>query len=81
MIPAILLSKAGTIMPVTGGAMLITLLIALVVLAIIFWLVKDYLVPMLPDPIGKIVLIILVVIAIVILLGFVGVGPGIGALK
>lgn len=81
MIPAIiaLLSKAHPV-PFQGGNMLITLLITLVVLAIIFWLVKDYLAPLLPAPFGTLVIILLVIVAIIVLLGLVGVGPGLKGL-
>jgi len=56
---------------------LIELLVVVIVLALVFWLVRAYLIPLLPAPWGTVVLVILVVIAILFLLGLIGIGPGI----
>ena len=56
---------------------LISLLIFIIVLALIFWLVTAYLLPILPQPFRTIVIVILVIIAIVWLLSIIGVGPSI----
>jgi hypothetical protein len=56
---------------------LIELLVIVVVLALVFWLVRAYLLPLLPAPFGTIVLVILVIVAILLLLGLIGIGPGI----
>ena len=81
MIPAIIAALRGVhYAPFLGGSMLISLLVTLVVFAIIFWLVKDYLAPLLPAPFGTLVIILLVIVAIIVLLGLVGIGPGIHAL-
>jgi hypothetical protein len=47
--------------------MLISLLVALIVLAIIFWLFTTYLLPRIPAPWGTVILVILVIITIVFL--------------
>lgn len=49
---------------------MIELLISLLVLALIFWLVTAYLLPILPNPFRTIILVVLVIIAIVYLLRF-----------
>ena len=54
---------------------LVTLLVYILIMAIIWWLISTYLLPLLPQPFRIIVTIILVVIAILILLGFIGVIP------
>lgn len=56
---------------------LISLLVVIIVLALVWWLLTKYLIPLLPAPWGTIVLVICVIIAILILLGMVGIGPGI----
>lgn len=56
---------------------LITLLIVVIVLFLVGWLLFTYVMPRLPEPIRTIAIIIVVVIACLILLGFIGIGPGI----
>ena len=56
---------------------LISLLVVIVVLALVWWLLTKYLIPLLPAPWGTIVTVICVIIAILILLSFIGIGPGI----
>jgi hypothetical protein len=46
------------------------LLVQLIVLAVVFYLVLEYLAPKLPNPIGTIVIIIIVLLAIFWLLGY-----------
>jgi hypothetical protein len=55
---------------------LVSLLVTLVILGLVFWLITAYLIPLLPDPFGKVVLIILVIIIILFLLNMIGVLPG-----
>ena len=53
-------------------------LFALLVLCIVGWLIFTYIIPLLPAGIIRtLVIIILVVIACLILLSFIGIGPGI----
>ena len=47
--------------------MLISLLVTILVMALIFWLFTAYLLPLIPAPWGKIILVILVIIAILYL--------------
>jgi len=56
---------------------LISLLVLIVVLLLVGWLIFTYIVPKLPAPLGTILVIACVVIACLILLGAVGIGPGI----
>lgn len=56
---------------------IVSLLVFVVVAALIWFLVITYLLPLLPEPARTIVLVIVVLIAIVWLLGFIGIGPGI----
>jgi hypothetical protein len=56
---------------------LIELIVVIVILAVVFLLIERYLVPLLPAPFGRIVMILLVIIAIFYLLGRIGIGPGI----
>ena len=56
---------------------LISLLVVIVVLALVWWLLTKYLIPALPEPWGNVVLVICVIVAILILLGLIGIGPGI----
>lgn len=57
---------------------LIPLLVLILVLAICAWLIFTYVVPRLPEGIIRTVVIIIVVVIIcLILLGAVGIGPGI----
>lgn len=57
---------------------IISLLVLILVLAIVGWLIFNYIVPLLPAGIIRtVVIIIVVVIACLILLGAVGIGPGI----
>lgn len=55
---------------------LIELLVLIIVLFLVGWLIFTYIVPRLPAPLGTIVVIICVVIAVLILLGAIGIGPG-----
>lgn len=56
---------------------IISLLVLILVLFLVGWLIFTYIVPKLPAPFGTIVIIICVIIACLILLGAVGIGPGI----
>ena len=56
---------------------LISLLVVIIVLALVWWLLTKYLIPALPAPWGTIIMVICVIIAILILLGLIGIGPGI----
>lgn len=57
---------------------LITLLVALLVLLIVGWLLITYVAPLFPAGIIRSLFIaIIVIIACLILLGFIGIGPGI----
>ena len=49
------------------------MILEFIILAIVIWVVLEYLAPKLPAPIGTIVTIIVVLLAIFWLLGFVGV--------
>lgn len=60
---------------------LISLLVVILVLVVIGWILFTYVFPRLPEPIRTIVIIICAIIAIVILLGFIGIGPGVGILR
>lgn len=55
---------------------IVTLIIVIVVLIAVWILATKYLVPLLPEPWGKVAMIIIVLVAIFILLGFIGVVPG-----
>lgn len=58
---------------------LISLLVALLILGLVFWLVVTYILPLLPaGPFRTVAIIIFVLIAILILLSFIGIGPGLG---
>ncbi len=56
---------------------LISLLVLVIVLALVWYLLTRYLLPLLPEPFRTIVLVIVVLICIVFLLGMIGIGPGI----
>ncbi len=56
---------------------IITLLIYVIVAVLIWWLLTRYLLPLLPEPVRTIAIVVLVIIAILFLLSIVGIGPGI----
>ena len=57
---------------------ILSLLVLILVLAIVGWLIFTYIIPLLPAGIIRtVVIIIVVIIACLILLGAVGIGPGI----
>lgn len=56
---------------------LVSLLITVVVLALVWYLLTTYVLPLLPSPFRTIVIVVLVLIAIVWLLALIGIGPGI----
>ena len=61
---------------------LITLLVTLVILAIVFWLVTSYLLPLVPaGPFRTAILVIFILICILVLLSLVGILPPLGSLK
>ena len=47
------------------------------VLVVVFWLLDKYIFPRLPEPAKTVVIVVVVFLAIVILLGLIGIGPGI----
>jgi len=51
--------------------LLVALLIFGLVFAVIFWLLQQYVVPALPAPLGKLVIAIAAIIAILLILGWV----------
>lgn len=55
---------------------LISLLVLVIVLFLVGWLIFTYIVPRLPAPLNTIVVILCVIIACLILLSYVGIGPG-----
>lgn len=60
---------------------LLTFLVVLLVLFLVLYLVHRYLVPMLPHPIGMLVLAITVILIIVWLLQAVGLLPALGGVR
>jgi hypothetical protein len=60
---------------------LLTFLVVVCVLLLVLYLVHRYLVPMLPHPIGMLVLAITVILIIAWLLGAVGLIPALGGLR
>lgn len=54
---------------------LISLLIIILILVVVFWLLSRYVVPALPDPIGKVVLAIVALLVILWLLSQTGLLP------
>lgn len=56
---------------------LVELLVIVIVLALVWWLLTKYIIPLLPAPWGTIVVVICVIIAILILLSLIGIEPGI----
>lgn len=50
---------------------LVTLLVAIIVLAVVFWLLSHYVAPMLPAPWGNAVLAIFALIVVAFLLGLI----------
>lgn len=56
---------------------IIELIVLLVVLAVVWYFVKAYLIPKLPAPFGDIVTIVLVIVFCLFLLDLIGIGPGI----
>ena len=59
---------------------LISLIVVLLVLAIVFWLVTSYLLPLIPaGPFRTAILVIFVLICILVLLSLVGIVPNLGS--
>ncbi len=56
---------------------IVTLLVYILIMAIVWWLISAYVLPLIHQPLRTIIIVVLAIIAIVILLGFVGIGPGI----
>ena len=56
---------------------IVTLLVYVVVAVLVWFLLTRYLLPLLPEPVRTIVLIVVVLIAILWLLSLVGIGPGV----
>jgi hypothetical protein len=56
---------------------IVSLIIALIVFAIIWWILATYILPRVADPFKTIIIILFWLVVIIFLLGLIGVGPGI----
>ena len=56
---------------------LFSLLVIVIVLALVWYLLHGYVLPLLPEPFRAVVVAILVLIAILFLLSYIGIGPGV----
>lgn len=57
---------------------LFTLLLVIIVFVVVLWMLERYVVPMLPNPIGRVILVAIVIIMILWLLSVAGILPNMG---
>ena len=60
---------------------LLTLLVSIIVIAVVFWLLSHYVVPMLPAPWGNVIIAVFALLVIIWLLNSVGVLPNLSATR
>ena len=60
---------------------LLTLLVSIIVIAVVFWLLSHYVVPMLPAPWGNVIIAIFALLVIIWLLSLVGILPALSGVR
>ena len=61
-----------------GVNALIYAIIVLIVFGLVWWMVETYILPKVADPFNTIIRVVLVIAVVLVLLSFIGYGPGIG---